>query len=1058
MTYNQYVEEIFAKRLELEWPHPYRWSLSNGLSALRSAVEAALGRSDTRSNDGKLRSGFLCRSRDSSWCWLLLKQDYDSLSEDVTKSEHLEAFRTQLIPQGRGMVGRALDTIRDPKKFKDRGGLFNTLEHSRLIQGRKPGYSADLQEGEAELSPPYSPELKKAELALWPTDEFISMILLGVATLTDRGLNLDTENDSLDELPFGGIAIVFVFTVGPEPLAPGQITDTITLISESKRFFGQFLQENSPLLRVFADALTRSAVAAVMARNMSHNIGSHVSPRATIDAIDQRLNELSGALTEAPQDDSQRLLIIRTLRKKLDEYGQKKADFLAEITTEPLTTSKTSRFFKEVILPFASNTLLLDTLCANEALRYRSVDQPSVLLRCRYKGREVFATFAESAALSLPSTCQYVYPDRLPYTLFPVLQPDEEITPKRALQVFRTQFYDGSDFEDFDVELPGPLGEFAFFALLENLFRNSAKHNRNVFSRPESPPKLEMSVDVAENSPQTYRITIYDNVTDPDSEGFDGETPLWKRIERLVRTPLIDADGQLRKSAWGIAEARICATLLSGSTDFVNAMPLSVERLLDDSGTPRLAYSFDMMKPKKICAIVRRQIGETRIEELKAAGIYVFPDVKAARAHINSAQDSAASFRFFVVDCEAANCDCMGISDFIHELPFRRIITHRTSCGKLTEMIEQRALHVAGSDPDWYSSTAELEQWCWRTWADRWLRVGDGKNEPAMEVHVYLDQELKEKQTAEWKAAGERFSRSPENSAVRLRIWGNDHTGWVPPTSEVPRLFLDRHVNLLSNVLHYAGKLLDDDKCILLDKNNSDFLKLFQPAFPEDLQFWTLPYELAEACSLRIAVIDERLAESAVRVLDEGKLRDYVYDGTRRTPMPPAPCIWHAAFAANVFISTHLHVTYRGRTFSGPLHGSSFRGREESAKQGRVAVPYFELVSDGEVSARWSADLASAPTHSMERPLDLLIIHQGILDTIERECNYSGSEFLDNLKSKIPFLVVDSGRGMPPNLSENAKFLPFSLLQDYVGDMRTSKFNLTQVLMSLARRKRRRAS
>ena len=1060
MTYNQYVEEIFSKRLKLDWTSPYRWSMSNGLSALSSAVKLALkeGRekpwnAPTRNVaehepfEKRLRSGFLCRGSDTPWSWLLLKQDFEWLRNDPEYSGDFEAFRTEGIPQGMGMVGNALDVIRDPEKFND-CGLFDTLKHSKFLTGGA-----------------YSEKLQKAERHTWPTDEFITMFFLGFARLTENGLAFYTVSGSLDSLPKGSIAIVFVFSVGKEPLAPGRVTDTVNIISESKRFFGRFLEVNSPLMAVFADALGRSAVAAVMARNVSHNIGSHVSPRTTIEAIRERLISL-GALREGSAEEEMggeeervqaqnELLIVRTLRKRLDEYTQKKSDFLAEITTEPLTTSRTARFFWEVVLPFVSNTLLIDTLTANEGLRYRDLRSPSLLLRCCHRGREVFATFAESADLLSKSTYRYRYPPQLPYTLFPERPPEVELKADSQLQVFGTHFEDGSSFEDFEVELPGPLGEFAFYAFIENLIRNSAKHNRDLFSGSK-PPNLEITIDVRdeEEDAEKCRVTVYDNVTDPDRSAGGVET-VGDLLGRLVTLPLVDADGNLRKSAWGIAEMRICATLLGGSTDFVKAEPLKVERRTDlrPDHRPCLAYSFNLVKPRRVCALVRPTLAPERVQTLKKNGIHVFDKAEDLKVYIEATEQSAASFRFFVVDCKSdAPCDCTKVSGFIQGLPFRRIVSHRTSCDELLMKFGPRGVQVASDDPDWLAPAAELEHWCWRSWIGRWLG-GGARTEPEMEVHVYLDQEEREEPTKRWSKALQDFSANPENSAIQARVWSTNARAelgkeLIPASSAHPRLFIDRHLYFLDNIAHFRGKLHGGDSCILLDKNNVDFLKLFQPTISADARWWTLPYQLAEAGLLRVAVIDERLAEAAVRGLDDGKIGPCICDG-----VPQGwPCIWHVARAANILVCTHLRVSHGGKTSNWPLHPSSFRDRESAWEKTGIAVPFFEVAVDDGLTAGWSTDHGRAPMHSLGGPLDALVIHQGILDTVEREMHLPAADLLQRLSKHIPFLVVDSGRGMPLTLARDAKFLPFSLLQDYVGDIRTAKYSLTQVLMSLTRR------
>jgi hypothetical protein len=85
--------------------------------------------------------------------------------------------------------------------------------------------------------------------------------------------------------------------------------------------------------------------------------------------------------------------------------------------------------------------------------------------------------------------------------------------------------------------------------------------------------------------------------------------------------------------------------------------------------------------------------------------------------------------------------------------------------------------------------------------------------------------------------------------------------------------------------------------------------------------------------------------------------------------------------------------------------------------------------------------------------IDLLIIHQGILERDEIKDVIQQEKFLESLRKYIPFVIVDSGRGIPPNLSKASKFLPFSLLQDFLMSDRIAKISLTQVAMSLTRMK-----
>ncbi len=1075
MSYYDYAYEILHQRLDLDWPLPYLWALTNGLDALRKAAEFSLsvGRPNAKEHiGGPFLSGFLCRSwKREDWYWLLMPGHYDALADEP---QHLRAFRNIGIGRDLGMVNalqrRILAAeIVEQGGFADQGGVFNTLPISKMLRDKR-----------------YPKRLGKAEKYCWPIDEFIGMSLLGVIELGPMGLKPRPEHTDLRTLPDRAAAFVFVFCVGTEPLEPGRVTRAFTLVSEVKRFFWHFLQENAPRLNEFADALTRSAVAAVMARNMSHNIGSHVSPRTMLPKIQERLAKLptTRSGTHLDLDAEQSLAVIRTLRDRLDKYIQQKADFLAEITTEPLTTTKPVRFYREAVLPFVTNTLLMDTLAANEGFVYRTIQDPGVLIRVRCNGFDVSAEFGETAddaALGI----SYHYPKHLPYTLFPLCATafkDEEI-----LYPYLTKTASGP-FDDIDVELPGPLGEYALFALLENIIRNSAKHNSDLMSG--SKRRLEITLSVIDTKdPEFYDVEVYDNVSDPrrmvsvdDAEWADvrgnARRPdtlalhLWEHLDHLARRSLVEPDGRIRRSAWGVGEMRICATLLGGSAEFLTKAGLSVAPTTTATPGARLkgalVYRFRLMKPKKVCALVRRQPDEQHNKALKQAGIWLFSDADSLKRALSSKSESAASFRFCVIDCtDCKPDDCHKLLAIEHQLPFRRIAT----CGRcengLSDSIQKRTLLAAGDGPKWTWDPSVIEHWCWRIWCRRYLG-GDGAG--TAHVDVAWQQKRSDRPTAQWDDAAKHFEAMEANSHVHLRVGFRGDTQLAPPEPPGPRLFYDRHGDMM-RYSGFAGDFLGVHACVLVEKNNPDFSKLFDPGFPRDPKekaVWTLPYQLAEAGMLRVAVIDERLAETSLRSLDDDTSLKLAYSQTghaRVFDIPPGesgevpqpnPSVWHVAFASKVFLGTHISVDLGGRLYEGALHRASY---EECACRARVArsktaLPYFELnISDTGIRFRWSTDrIRNGPVHDNSEFIDALIIHFGILEAVERKTQKSATEILKLLSKHVPFVIVDSGRGIPPTLPKTAKFLPFSLLQDYVGESRTAKFSLAQVVMSLARR------
>jgi len=79
-----------------------------------------------------------------------------------------------------------------------------------------------------------------------------------------------------------------------------------------------------------------------------------------------------------------------------------------------------------------------------------------------------------------------------------------------------------------------------------------------------------------------------------------------------------------------------------------------------------------------------------------------------------------------------------------------------------------------------------------------------------------------------------------------------------------------------------------------------------------------------------------------------------------------------------------------------------------------------------------------------ERRLDLLIIHQGLLDKWCGDRGQGGSpaDIISSLREKIPFIVVTSGRGRPENLPPGCKFFPYSGIEGAIHGVYFEKLAL----------------
>jgi len=108
--------------------------------------------------------------------------------------------------------------------------------------------------------------------------------------------------------------------------------------------------------------------------------------------------------------------------------------------------------------------------------------------------------------------------------------------------------------KDVKVQIPnGDLGASALFMILENVIRNSAKHE-NITNRSV----LTVSLDVYEENRRGYHIAIYDDI----ARGKGLEELVGKINDQYIKKRVIDKQSRIRGKAWGIMEMRAAASYL----------------------------------------------------------------------------------------------------------------------------------------------------------------------------------------------------------------------------------------------------------------------------------------------------------------------------------------------------------------------------------------------------------------------------------------------------------------------------------------------------------------
>lgn len=194
---------------------------------------------------------------------------------------------------------------------------------------------------------------------------------------------------------------------------------------------------NKKLLSGYKTNSIRSAISAIMSRNMSHNIGSHV------------LADLVAKMNFHSKDELSHFF----------RYLQNRMDFIAQITTDFPEWSYPTYFNKELMKIFFENFLLLNRIGVSEGLEAYSwpdnhewkhaVMRGKIIVRTCLARRDCFA-LQRSKDIKIPSVPKWII----------------------------NEYHMGDLSIDLQLAIPGGIvGYHAFYIIIENIIRNSAKHD-----------------------------------------------------------------------------------------------------------------------------------------------------------------------------------------------------------------------------------------------------------------------------------------------------------------------------------------------------------------------------------------------------------------------------------------------------------------------------------------------------------------------------------------------------------------------------------------------------
>jgi hypothetical protein len=293
----------------------------------------------------------------------------------------------------------------------------------------------------------------------------------------------------------------------------------------------------------------KSARAAIMSRNLSHNVGSHT-------LANSRFFESIGVLHEARTDSTETKTLeegaIFRARQRLARFNgfiQGRLDFIARALGEGTSMAEPMFFFGDLFQGFLSQEVLLNTLLSDNGVTIREMQ-----FRLRLPNMKEDAIFQGKKS------------------------EDDEL---RHL-IFQES---GEGVQDLLIALPGGMvGRHAFYAFLENIMRNAAKYGDG--PKDKLVVRLEVRKGMAlDRKTNDSSECYYLEVTDSRSTDIKGDVA--GKVRKYLNQPIIQDDGQARNEGHGIQEMKVCAGFLAGE-DFAFPTDSAVKsrqpaKLVDDS-------------------------------------------------------------------------------------------------------------------------------------------------------------------------------------------------------------------------------------------------------------------------------------------------------------------------------------------------------------------------------------------------------------------------------------------------------------------------------------------
>ena len=802
----------------------------------------------------------------------------------------------------------------------------------------------------------------------------------------------------------------------------------------------------------------QSAVAQVFARNFAHNIGSHVAIRATNRMAKDRIAELYRIEKIKFKDNTDIESWLDYMGEKLDLFEVARNEFLAEYKLP----AKNAMLYRDVILPFCENTLLMDNIAHSESVHYKYHCCNKLKIKVLINGKDIKANYPN--LLSFYGYSEISYPDNFPYL---VKAKDGSINIDEAFNKREIVDKNGNIVSDIEICLPN---EHTIYSILENLIRNSAKHNKDRIKE-----ELEITIEITDESDDYYSIKIYDNVSAVNAEKIIG-------FSEKIAKPLISTDGEIQKENLGIADIKINAHLLKTDADITNdnlksainlifrkeydeTKPLNKEQngmaseyfnplteQLDaftvysstDKEKPtsekniyNFGYQFKLCKPKKVVWIGIDN--KAKKDELKKKGIILFKDKAEFESKPKDDEVSPlANYQFAILELDAVSKLSNGSpnyewDDFLIKLPHRVLLNvpsiDKVLYPKIDKLIENGRIQCVAPIiplPKTNDYGKNIEDWdftflktCWGNWLRKWYISNDNKGN----LMIYLEDVNMRKN---WDDISTDF----------LNVYSSSNT--PPPSSDIliekdkTTVIYDHHsagkgmLKSGDTDTHFKGDFIKRDAYFCYDKGSSDYVLLAFPSQKKEDKI-LFAYEAFEAGMKKIVIADERIADKIPftdsNIEHISSAMDFPKSKAQADVVKPN--LSDLANNGNLFIVNRINENI------------------EISKHENCHL----TIPNTETEKAFLTFIGIKNYDKNELNIDALVIHRTYLQQLfeKRSATQSKKDLMNQLYQKFKRVVVVSGGGKPHSMKVPMNFKPYSQLANTLVKY-PSKINLNKIL------------